>query len=175
MNGPPALTPELVLPALRGSFGREYYYAPVSPTTQRMLPPGARHGAVALVEHQTEGRGRLGRTWVDEPGSGLTFSVLLLPPPPVARWPELTLLAAHAVAEEIGPEAAIKDPNDVLVGGKKVAGVLAEAGERVVLGVGVNIGAAPWPGAGFLERDRLRLFTGVLDRLERRYESWVTR
>jgi BirA family biotin operon repressor/biotin-[acetyl-CoA-carboxylase] ligase len=173
VNGPTALTPELVLPALRGSFGREYYYASVSATTQRMLPPAAGHGAVALAEHQTEGRGRLGRTWVDEPGSGLTFSVLLLPPPPVARWPELTLLAAHAVAEEIGPEAAIKDPNDVLVGGRKVAGILAEAGERVILGVGVNIDAAPWPGAGYVERDRLALFTGVLDRLEQRYDGWV--
>lgn len=173
MNGTAALTPERVLPALRGSFGREYYYAPVSPTTQRMLPASAQHGAVALVEHQTEGRGRLGRTWVDEPGSGLTFSVLLLPPPPVARWPELTLLAAHAVAAEIGPEAAIKDPNDVLVGGKKVAGILAEAGERVILGVGVNIGAAPWPGAGFVDRDRLVLLAGVLERLEQRYEAWL--
>ncbi len=56
-----------------------------------------------------------------------------------------------------------------------MAGILAEAGERVILGVGVNIGAAPWPGAGFVDRDRLGLFTGVLDRLERRYESWATR
>jgi len=175
MNGTPALTPELVLPALRGSFGREYYYEREAATTQRMLPPSAHHGAVALVEHQTEGRGRLGRTWVDEPGAGLTFSVLLLPPPPVARWPELTLLAAHAVAEEIGPEASIKHPNDVLVGGKKVAGVLAEAGERVILGVGVNVGTAPWPGAGFVERDRLGLLTGVLDRIEQRYGEWSTR
>jgi BirA family biotin operon repressor/biotin-[acetyl-CoA-carboxylase] ligase len=173
MIGTPTLTPELVLPALRGSFGREYYYEPVAPTTQRMLPPAACHGAVALAEHQTEGRGRLGRTWVDEPGSGLTFSVLLLPPPPVARWPELTLLAAHAVAEEIGPEAAIKHPNDVLVGGRKVAGILAEAGERVILGIGVNIEASPWPGAGFVERDRLDLLAGVLDRLEQRYDVWA--
>ena len=171
MHGHPALTPALVLPALRGSFGREYHYASVAPTTQRMLPPGAAHGAVALAEHQTEGRGRLGRTWIDD-GRGLTFSVLLLPPPPVARWPELTLLGARAVAEEVGQAAAIKDPNDVLVGGRKVAGVLAEAGERVVLGVGINVGAAPWPGAGFVERDRLELLVGVLDRLERHYEAW---
>ncbi|HST18432.1 MAG TPA: biotin--[acetyl-CoA-carboxylase] ligase [Gaiellaceae bacterium] len=175
MNRASPLTPDLVLPALRGSFGREYYYEPIAPTTQRMLPPSARHGAVALAEHQTEGRGRLGRTWVDEPGSGLTFSVLLVPRAPVARWPELTLLAAHAVAEEIGPEAAIKHPNDVLVGGRKVAGILAEAGERVILGVGVNVDEAPWPGAGFVERERLALLTGVLERLERRYEDWATR
>src|SRR6266536_1138663 len=139
------LAPETVLPALRGSYGREYHYATEAPTTQRLLPADAVHGAVALAEHQTEGRGRLGRVWVDEPGIGLAFSVVLRPPPPVARWPELTLVAAHAVAGAIGEEAAIKDPNDVLVDGRKVAGILAEAGERVVLGIGVNVGSAPWP------------------------------
>ena len=117
-----------------------------------MLPPGAGHGAVALTEHQTEGRGRLGRTWVDEPGTGLLFSVALLPPPPVAVWPELTLVAAEAVAGAIGPAASIKHPNDVLVDGKKVAGILAEAQERVVLGIGINVGRAAWPGAGAIER-----------------------
>src|SRR3954452_18328984 len=97
------LTPDVVLPALRGAYGREYRYAAESPTTQRMLPPGAAHGAVALAEHQTDGRGRLGRSWIDEPGTGLLFSVVLLPPPPVAQWPELTLVAAEAVAGAIGP------------------------------------------------------------------------
>jgi BirA family biotin operon repressor/biotin-[acetyl-CoA-carboxylase] ligase len=138
-----------------------------------MLPPGAAHGAVALTEHQTEGRGRLGRTWVDEPGTGLLFSVVLLPPPPVAVWPELTLVAAEAVAGAIGPAATIKHPNDVLVGGKKVAGILAEAQERVVLGIGINVGRAAWPGAGAVVADRLALLVDVLERLERGYESWL--
>jgi BirA family biotin operon repressor/biotin-[acetyl-CoA-carboxylase] ligase len=168
-----ALTSAVVLPALRGTFGREYHHAEVAPTTQRMLPPGAAHGAVALAEHQTQGRGRLGRSWVDEPRRGLTFSVALSPPPPVARWPELTLLAAHAVADEIGRRATVKDPNDVLVDGRKVAGVLAEAGERVILGFGINVGAAPWPGAGSVEGDRLQVLVGVLDRFERAYDVWV--
>jgi BirA family biotin operon repressor/biotin-[acetyl-CoA-carboxylase] ligase len=70
--------------------------------------------------------------------------------------------------------AAIKDPNDVMLDGKKVAGILAEAGERVVLGIGVNVGHAPWPGAGFVERDRLELMVDILDRLEQGYEAWVT-
>ncbi len=172
---PVPLRPDVVLPALRGAYGREYHYAPEAPTTQRMLPPGAGHGAVALTEHQTEGRGRLGRTWVDEPGTGLLFSVVLLPPPPVAVWPELTLVAAQAVADAIGPAASIKHPNDVLVDGKKVAGILAEAQERVVLGIGINVGRTAWTGAGAVAADRLTLLVDVLARLELGYESWLAR
>ena len=166
------LAADVVLPALRGGFGRDYHYAAETATTQRMLPEGAAHGAVALAERQTEGRGRLGRTWAD---SGLMFSVLLEPPPPVADWPELTLVAARAVADAIGPEARIKDPNDVLVDGRKVAGILAEASGRVVLGIGINVGGTTWPGAGWVERDRLALLVDVLERLERGYADWLSR
>jgi BirA family biotin operon repressor/biotin-[acetyl-CoA-carboxylase] ligase len=94
------------------------------------------------------------------------------PPPPVAA-PELTLVAARAVADSIGATATIKDPNDVLVRGRKAAGILAEAGEHVVLGIGVNVGSAPWPGAGFVERDRVELLVEILDRLERGYDAWA--
>jgi BirA family transcriptional regulator, biotin operon repressor / biotin---[acetyl-CoA-carboxylase] ligase len=166
------LSAEVVLPALRGTYGREYHFAAETVSTQRMLPPGASHGAVALAERQTDGRGRLGRTWVD---SALMFSVALYPPPPLAEWPELTLVAAHAVAEAIGPVATIKHPNDLLVGGRKVAGILAEATERVVLGIGINVGATAWPGAGFVEREPLALLVDVLERLEQGYEAWLAR
>ncbi len=169
-----ALVPELVLPRLRGTFGRPYLHAVEAPTTMAMPGPEAAHGTVALAEHQTAGRGRLGRIWVDEPGSGLALSVVLRPPPPVARWPELTLVAADAVRGAIGPEAAIKDPNDVLVDGRKVAGILAEATDHVVVGIGVNIGEAPWPGAGAVDRDRLELLVEILDRLERGYDAWLS-
>jgi len=167
------LGPERVVPRLRGRFGHPYLHAAETASTQLMLPEDAPHGAVALAEHQTEGRGRLGRVWVDEPGTGLAFSIVLRPPPPVARWPELTVVAARAVAEAIGEEASIKPPNDVLVGGRKVAGILAEASDRVVLGIGVNVGAAPWPGAGAVERDRLELLVEILERLEQRYGDWA--
>ncbi len=163
------LLPEIVLPALRGSFGRDYHHAFETATTQRMLPEDARHGAVALAERQTAGRGRRGRAWVD---SGLMFSVCLRPPGPVARWPELTVVAAEAIAAAIGPTASLKPPNDVLVGGAKAAGVLAEAGSGVVLGIGVNVNEARFPDAAFVTADRLELLVEILDRLERGYEAW---
>jgi BirA family biotin operon repressor/biotin-[acetyl-CoA-carboxylase] ligase len=166
------LTPDVVLPALRGSYGREYHWAEETATTQRLLPPDAAHGAVALAERQTAGRGRRGGSWTD---SARMFSVALYPPQPVARWPELTLVAAHAVADAIGDGAAIKHPNDVLVGGRKAAGILAEASARVVLGVGINVGGTAWPGAGWVDRDRLDLLVDVLARLESGYDAWLSR
>jgi len=169
-----ALVPEVVIPWLRGSFGRPYLHAHEAPSTMTMPASDAVHGTVALAEHQTAGRGRLGRIWVDEAGSGLALSVVLRPPPPVARWPELTLVAAEAVAAAIGEGATIKQPNDVLLDGHKVAGILAEAGDHVVVGIGVNVGEAPWPDAGFVERDRLELLVEILERLERGYELWVS-
>ena len=116
-----------------------------------MLPPGAAHGAVAL-DRAPDGGPRAARADLGRRArAGLLFSVALLPPPPVAVWPELTLVAAEAVADAIGPAASIKHPNDVLVDGKKVAGILAEAQERVVLGIGINVGRTAWAGAGAVE------------------------
>ena len=110
---------------------------------------------MVLADHQTEGRGRRGRAWTAPPGTALLFSVVLRPRLPVARWPEIPLAAGCAVAEGLeraaGVTAALKWPNDVLVAGRKLAGILAEgvAGTPplVVLGVGVNVsqGEADWP------------------------------
>ena len=158
------------MPALRGGFGRPYRYAEETATTQRMLAADDPHGAVAVAERQTEGRGRLGRTWTD---SGLMLSICLRPSLPVADWPELTLVAARAVADAIGPAATIKHPNDVLVDGRKVAGILAEASERIVLGIGVNVNGTRWPGSGFVERDRVELLVDILERIEGGYDAWA--
>jgi BirA family biotin operon repressor/biotin-[acetyl-CoA-carboxylase] ligase len=168
-----ALAPGNVVPRLRGAFGQPYLYAPETPSTQQLMPPDAPHGAVAVAEHQTAGRGRLGRIWVDEPGTGLAISVMLRPSLPLALWPQLTRVAAHAVAAAIGDTAHVKYPNDVLVAGRKVAGILAEADEAVILGIGVNVGRAPWPGAGFVERERAELLVEILAELEREYEAWL--
>ena len=63
----------------------------------------------------------------------------------------------------------------MLVDGRKVAGILAEASERVVLGIGINVGGTAWPGAGWVERDRLELLVDVLERLEHGYDGWLSR
>jgi BirA family biotin operon repressor/biotin-[acetyl-CoA-carboxylase] ligase len=121
----------------------------------------------------------------------LLFSVLLVPPVETARLPELTVVAGNACANAIehvtGLEPEIKLPNDVLIGGRKTAGILAEARDgRVVLGIGVNVnvtardlpqGIDP-PATSLLletgnEVDRVELLVDILDRLERAYDDWV--
>jgi BirA family biotin operon repressor/biotin-[acetyl-CoA-carboxylase] ligase len=98
---------------------------------------GAPHGALVTAGAQTAGRGRQGRVWTTQPGAALTMSVVLRDPPPL-----LPMIAAVAVAEACGADARIKWPNDVLVGGRKVAGILAEGRPHegwAVLGIGVNV------------------------------------
>lgn len=155
---------------------------------------GALHGEVVVAEAQTHGRGRRGRSWSSPAGTNLYCSVVLRPDVPPSRAAEVTLLAAVALAEtlrEAGAEASIKWPNDVLIGGKKVAGILTELSadvERVhflVLGIGVNLNAAreDFPpevaevATSLMEARRHRvpraLFTAALwARLEEWLERW---
>jgi BirA family transcriptional regulator, biotin operon repressor / biotin---[acetyl-CoA-carboxylase] ligase len=186
-----SLQPEAVRPLLRGRFGRDHRYAERTPSTQRLLED-ASEGAIAVAEEQTEGRGRLGRTWLARHGTSVLVSILLEPPVASERLPELTLVAGEACREAIaavtGLVPAIKAPNDVLVDGRKVAGILAEARDgRVVLGIGINVNAAgnelpaesnTPPGSLSLaagrEFSRAELLAELLLRLERRYDAWVS-
>jgi BirA family transcriptional regulator, biotin operon repressor / biotin---[acetyl-CoA-carboxylase] ligase len=98
---------------------------------------GAPHGTLVTAAEQTAGRGRQGRTWSAPAGRALLMSLVLRSPDRM-----LPLAAAVAVAEAAGPEAAIKWPNDVLLGGRKLAGILAEARPQdgwAVLGIGMNV------------------------------------
>lgn len=116
---------------------------------------GAPHGALVVADTQTAGRGRRGRAWASPPGENLYVSFVLRPAVALADAPSLSLVAGLAVAEAValhagGAAVRVKWPNDVRVGGKKLAGVLLEASLRgaelawLVLGVGVNVrGAAP--------------------------------
>jgi len=105
---------------------------------------GRPHLSVVLTTNQTAGRGRLDRAWTAPPGSALAVSVLLrrLPPVEVRGWIPLAagLAMAEAVAAQLpGHEVTVKWPNDVLVDGRKICGILAEAsGDAVVVGAGVN-------------------------------------
>ena len=110
---------------------------------------GAGEGMVILTEFQSQGKGRLGRTWESPPGVNLYASIILRPPIPPPTAPKITLLAgvagANALARVSGLDARIKWPNDIFIRGKKVAGILSEMeaeGERtqfIILGVGVNV------------------------------------
>jgi BirA family transcriptional regulator, biotin operon repressor / biotin---[acetyl-CoA-carboxylase] ligase len=187
-----SLAHRAVQPLLAGRFGHVYRYEELCTSTQRLLHDDDPEGAVAVAEEQTEGRGRLGRTWHAPARTSVLVSVLLRPGIEPSRLPELSLVAGGAVAEAIvdvtGIDPAIKFPNDVLVGGRKVAGILAESSEgRVVLGVGVNANqtADELPGDSQTQPtslrvelgepvDRAALLAAILLRLERAYDRWVS-
>ena len=187
-----SVAPGAVQPLLTGRFGRVYRYEDVCTSTQRLLHDDDPEGAVAVADEQTEGRGRLGRSWQAPAGTSVLVSVLLRPAVESPRLPELSLVAGGAVAEAIadvtGIDPAIKFPNDVLVAGKKVAGILAESSEgRVVLGIGVNVNqtaeelprdAQTEPTSLAIEAgdrvDRGDLIAAILLRLEGAYDRWVS-
>lgn len=187
-----SVAPDAVQPLLTGRFGRVYRYSEVCASTQRLLRDDDPEGAVAAADEQTEGRGRLGRTWQAPAGTSVLISVLLRPVVEPPQLPELSLVAGGAVAEAIadvaGIDPAIKFPNDVLVAGKKVAGILAESSEgRVVLGIGVNVNqrteelppdAQTEPTSLAIEVgdrvDRGDLIAAILLRLEGAYDRWIS-
>lgn len=141
-------------------FGRTlHYFEAVGSTNAQafeLAHDGALHGEVVIAETQTAGKGRRGRGWVSPAGKNLAMSVIVRPDIPPTRAPELTLVAAVALAEtlqEAGAVASIKWPNDVQLDGKKAAGILTELSadtERVhfvIVGLGVNLNsvAADFP------------------------------
>jgi BirA family transcriptional regulator, biotin operon repressor / biotin---[acetyl-CoA-carboxylase] ligase len=184
------LSPGSVEPLLQGRLGRPYRFVEECASTQRLLSGDEAEGTMAATDHQTHGRGRLGRIWQAPAGRALLFSVLLRPSPPMALWPELSLVAGDAVAAalraETGVAAELSHPNDVLIDGRKVAGILPEASlGKVVLGIGVNVNQTdaelpvetPKQATSLrheTEREWLRapLLAAILLELERRYDDW---
>ena len=132
--------------------GRLHYFAEIDSTNvyaKRLAEQGAGEGEVIIAETQTRGRGRLGRHWVSPAFLNLYFSVILRPRLAPVQAPQITLMAAVALADTVtlflGRPPAIKWPNDILVGGKKLAGILTESScsseaiEFVILGIGANL------------------------------------
>ena len=177
-------------PLLRGRFGRPFRWVEETETTQALLSADDPEGAVAAADHQTAGRGRLGRQWTAPPGTAITASVLLCPPAG-APVQQLSLVAGLAVAETVEAaldlSAQIKWPNDVMVDRRKIAGILAEARDGiVVVGIGLNVNQAREqlpadarvPPASLrtvdgVLRDRAPLLADLLARLEQHYGAWA--
>ncbi len=151
---------------------------------------GAPHGAIVIAGRQTAGRGRLGRAWASEGGMGLWLSIIIRPQVPIASYPLLSfamaLAAADACAALSGGEIYIKWPNDLLLCGRKIVGILAEMeGTAAIVGVGVNLRqqAEDFPPELRETAGSLRMLTGrdvppdaleraLLDGLERRVDAW---
>lgn len=140
-------------------IGLPYLYLPAAPSTNQLLKDQAQQGlpagALLVTDHQVAGRGRLGRTWISEAGKDLTFSFLLRPEISPTRVHLVVLAASLAVARVVESVAGlegrvlIKWPNDVLVDGRKVCGILAESSmdmdqvHWVVVGIGLNVNGDP--------------------------------
>jgi BirA family biotin operon repressor/biotin-[acetyl-CoA-carboxylase] ligase len=150
---------------------------------------------VVSAESQSQGRGRLGRSWVSPAHKNLYLSVILRPVVPADRLPQIGLVAGVAACDTLREwqPATLKWPNDVLVGGRKVCGILAETegdvgGQVVILGMGVNVNseADDFPEelrdkagslrlAGGEPVDRARVFGRLLTHLETWYDTWAQR
>ncbi|MEK0314088.1 biotin--[acetyl-CoA-carboxylase] ligase [Cohnella sp. 56] len=152
---------ELQVRLATAAFGRRLHLLDAVTSTQDVLrdlaEAGAPEGTLVIAERQDNGRGRMGRAWVSPPGRGVSMSLLLRPQVPLQQAPQLTLLAAVALcrglSRETGLAIGIKWPNDLLVDGRKISGILLESAaedERlryvaVGLGIAVNLDPADYP------------------------------
>lgn len=139
--------------------GCDVLYFPETDSTntraKRLGDEGAVHGTLVAADRQTGGKGRRGRRWESPAGSSIYMSILLRPDIPPDQAPMLTLVMAQSTAEAIrirtGEEALIKWPNDIVINGKKVCGILTEMSteidyiNHVVIGVGINVNQETFP------------------------------
>ncbi len=157
---PDILAPQMLSHRLYGTqFARRiHHFFKIDSTNNvamRLAEQGEAHGAIVLAEEQTGGRGRAGRSWVSEKSTGIYCTILLRPAIPPAHAPLLTLVAGlaarDAVAEELVSTPDIRWPNDLLVGGRKFAGILTEMHaepDRIhyaVVGIGINVNQSKMP------------------------------
>ena len=122
---------------------------------KKMAEEGAREGTLVIADRQTAGKGRSGRVWETPRGSAVAMTLLLRPPLPPERISMVTLVMGMAVAEAVrettGLDAGLKWPNDVVIGSKKVCGILTEMSAEmtcvnyIVIGVGINVNMTSFP------------------------------
>lgn len=159
---PSRLTLAALLPRLSTqAFGRNLKLLDTVNSTQdelrKLAEDGAPEGTLVIAEQQTQGRGRMGRSWLSPAGKGVWMSLLLRPEIPLPLAPQLTLLAAVALSRGIvrvvSLPIGIKWPNDLLVNGKKISGILLESAAEddrlkyviIGLGISVNLDAEDYP------------------------------
>ncbi|GFN22865.1 biotin--[acetyl-CoA-carboxylase] ligase [Thermanaeromonas sp. C210] len=200
LNIPDCFYPEEVMAGLRTSWlGRPfYYYDEVGSTNQvakDLADAGAPEGTVVVAETQKSGRGRLGRSWFSPGGKGIWVSTILRPRVPPVQLPQVSLLAAVAATEALeettGLRPGIKWPNDLLLRGRKLAGILTEmraemdTTQYVVVGIGINVNLEPGDFTPDIQSlatslevelgrriERLPLLQALLYHLEGWYERW---
>jgi BirA family biotin operon repressor/biotin-[acetyl-CoA-carboxylase] ligase len=169
------LIPAVLRRRLEGTaFGKNIHHffsiGSTNDAAMQMGYAGAPHGTVVLAEQQTAGRGRVGRTWHSEKSNGIYMSVLLRPAIMPSEAPLITLVAGlagrDAVAEQTGTAPDLRWPNDLLLNGKKLAGILTEMHAEpdrvqfVVAGIGMNVNHETLPASLRGEATSLRIETG---------------
>ncbi len=179
LSDSPSDAPADRLDQAAGEFGTwTIEYLESAGSTNQIAATNPRDRRVVVTNHQYSGRGRLDRVWETPAGQALTFSAVVDPQLPDADWPWVPLLSGVFVATalaELGVEASLKWPNDVLVAGQKVAGILVErvAGPLAIIGIGINVHQEhlPVPAATSLARlgidvDRGDLLRSIVTKLE---------
>ncbi len=194
---PPDLSAGEMKSSLTGLMGREILLVPATGSTNTLArdlaQEGRPEGTVVMANDQTEGRGRHGRRWLSPPGRNLCMSIILTPPRPFREAPLLTIMSAVACASALRAAlsipVSIKWPNDIMVSGRKLGGILTELraeGDRIIhaimgIGMNVNITAQEMPGEIRETATSLRIETGgdisrtrlavlILRELDRWYE-----
>lgn len=198
---PDRLMVEEVVPELGTVWlGRHYHYSlQIGSTNDRAMElasKGAPHGTLVVAEEQTKGKGRLSRPWISAPGLGIYLSIILRSPLPLNEAHHATTVAAICLAEVLklrhGLSAMIKWPNDILVTGKKLAGILTELQSDqdltrfLVVGIGVNVnharedlvGPFRYPATSVAMEaghpvSRRELLLSFLERFEARYDVFL--
>lgn len=201
MGKPSRLSMHELLPRLNTrSFGHNMRLLDTVASTQDELrvlaEQGAPEGSLVIAEQQTSGRGRMGRSWISPAGKGIWMSLLLRPPVPLPHTPQLTLLAAVALSRAISRivplTIGIKWPNDLLVNGRKISGILLESAaedERlryvvVGMGISVNLEANDYPEELLSKAISLKMASGntinrseliasILEEFERLYKLYL--
>jgi BirA family transcriptional regulator, biotin operon repressor / biotin---[acetyl-CoA-carboxylase] ligase len=198
---PDRVSGEEINPGLKTrSIGKVIKYIESVPSTQKiahtLAQEGAEEGTTVIAEEQTEGRGRLLRSWYSPKGTGIWMSIILRPQLPPQRAPQFTLIAAVAVVQAIeevcGLSPEIKWPNDILLNGRKVTGILTELQAEadkinsIIIGIGMNVNqsAADFPeelkslaSSLALEKEekisRVKLIQKVMEKLELYYNLYM--